>query len=389
MKNRTGILTLLLMSMGMSNLYAEPYLAAWKGVNCNACHMNQTGGYIRNDFGKNYGNGLETFDWKGISDTVETINHNTPSWISTGFDFHESYGALIFPASNTRSSSFNPSSPLVPTGRQSFSIAIKANDAISGVFTYGLDKNNAKEIYALISAMSGSAYLKLGKFTLPYGLELANDNSLVRTDLDPNNVLTFDSLPADGIELGIYPGDLFLNAAIVNHTFFDSITLYTNEKTLSAKGGFSLHEVTLGGSFYSQNLDYSDTKIRYGAFGWTRLGPIVVLGELDFGYDNVSATPFSPVLSRYNYTAYHGSLELDLGDSMYLRFASEWLNDSDLTKIYEYDGFQHTLSFRCYPVNSFKFQLDVERLDPTAGSASYASSGGPYYGILADTYLFY
>src|SRR6185503_4670549 len=118
MKYRAGILTLFLMSMGISNLNAEPYLAAWKGVNCNACHMNQTGGYIRNDFGKNYGNSLETFDWKGISETAETITHSTPSWIAMSFDFHESYGGLIFP--NTTASnmdSFNPPSPFVPGGR--------------------------------------------------------------------------------------------------------------------------------------------------------------------------------------------------------------------------------------------------------------------------------
>jgi hypothetical protein len=377
MKNRIGILTLLLISMGVSNLCAEPYLAAWKGVNCNACHMNKTGGYIRNEFGKNYGNGLQTFDWKGISDTAETIKHNTPSWIDMSFDFHESYGGLIFPnASANNMDSFNPNSPFVPEGRQTFSIAVKANEMISGVFTYRLDgAAAAKEIYAMVSDKSGDFFLKLGKFTAPYGLELANDNSLVRHDLGPNNLFSFDTpfiLP-EGIEVGFYPGDLFLNAAVVNGSL-------PNEKDLSAKGGVSLHEFTLGGSLYTHNLDDVARQVRYGAYGWTRLGPFVLLGEFDAGYDNVAP-------AQDNYTAYHGSLELELGDSMYLRFVSEWLNDSTLAA--SYDGFQHILSFRCYPVRNFKCQLDVERLDPAAGSPSYASSGGPYYGLLLDTYLFY
>src|SRR5579871_968126 len=71
--------------------WAEPYLAAWKGVNCNACHVNQTGGYLRNDFGKNYGNTLQTFDWQGISEEAQKIQHNTPSFIAIGIDLHQGY----------------------------------------------------------------------------------------------------------------------------------------------------------------------------------------------------------------------------------------------------------------------------------------------------------
>src|SRR5579862_8343308 len=88
--NRWGV-GLAVLFLGAVNAWAEPYLAAWKGVNCNACHVNQTGGYLRNDFGKNYGNSLQTFDWQGISEEAQKIQHNTPSFIAMGIDIHQGY----------------------------------------------------------------------------------------------------------------------------------------------------------------------------------------------------------------------------------------------------------------------------------------------------------
>lgn len=97
MKSWIGTLPLLLLLIANSNLWAEPYLAAWQGVNCNACHMNETGGYIRNDYGRNYGNDLKTFDWQGIADAAQAFTHKTPTWVSAGVDLHESFGAFFTP----------------------------------------------------------------------------------------------------------------------------------------------------------------------------------------------------------------------------------------------------------------------------------------------------
>ncbi len=392
MKRWTGM-TLLLMLLAVPNLWAEPYLAAWKGVNCNACHMNETGGYIRNDLGRNYGNDLKTFDWQGIAETAQAFTHKTPTWVVAGVDLHESYGAFFTPGAP--GPQFNPTninSPFGSLGRQSFSIAIKANEAVSGVFTYRLDLNDPQEVFALISGLPSDSYIKLGKFLVPYGLELADDNSLVRDDLISGGAFSFNSSSnTQGAEFGIYPGDLFFNGA----TFNDGAN--PGELDFAAKGGVNLRSFTLGGTVYGQNLSYGASasnvgKIRYGAFGWTNLGPVVILGEFDSGHDNnviaptnaIQVTP-GTVVGQNNYTAYHASFEIDLGRDMYLRFVNEYLNDTDL--IDTFDGFRDVVSFRCYPVRNLKCQVDVQRMDPTTGSANYAS--GPYYGATLDAYMFY
>ena len=363
----------LVAAMGAGKAWGEPYFAAWKGVNCNACHVNQTGGWIRNDFGKNYGNSLETFDWKGLSEAAQTVKHNTPTWVSVGLDVHESYGMAFDKDLKTVNHSFYPAGNSVAgfpyaAGRQSFSIDVRMNEAISGVLTYRLDESVAKEAYGLVHLPEG-AYLKIGKFMAPYGLTLADDNSLVRENLG-GAVFSFDNPTNDGLEVGVYPGIFFANAAVVNADTSQS------QVALSAKGGFNLSEITLGGSFYGQNLDEAslNQSVRYGLFGWGRLGPAVLLGEFDSGQDWKSPT------SRNNYQAYHGSAEFDLGNSVYVRAVSEWLDDS-LDAVGVYEGFRHLLGLRFYPVRNLKCQVELQRYDPSAGD--------PYYALLGDAFIFY
>jgi hypothetical protein len=369
-----------------SQAWAEPYLAAWKGVNCNACHVNQTGGWLRNDFGKNYGNTLQTFDWQGISDAAQKIQHATPSWVAIGMDLHEAYTANFSNNSVLDQNYFNQGT-FYPA-RQSFSIQAKANEVISGVFTYRLDEQTTKEAYALISGMPEGAYIKLGKFMLPYGLTLSDDQSLVREALNTTTGdFSFDNSTNDGLEVGIYPDPVFLNVAVVNGAMGSvadssgATTLSYSEKTISAKGGVCISEFALGGSLYGSNLDLNTRQVRYGGYGWTHLGPVVVLAEYDQGYDGEGVQAPGPMTSETDYKAYHVSAEVDLGNDVYLRFTNEWLNDS--LGLDGLDGYRNVLSVRCYPVRNLKTQIDLVRMDPMI------AVNAPNYAVVADAFVFY
>ena len=383
----------LLASLGaFSAAWAEPYLAAWKGVNCNACHVNQTGGWLRNDFGKNYGNSLQTFDWQGISEEAQKIQHDTPSFIAIGIDIHEGYKTTwnynTFNVPN--SSNFTAQSiQLPPLSRQDFSFQVKANEFVSGVFTYRLDENAAHEAYGLISGLPAGGYVKFGDFMLPYGLTLSDDQSLVRAAL--NASFFFDSTPLGGIEAGIYPDPFFVNVALTNGdtgpVTLPSGQTVQNEKIVSAKGGIHYSEFTLGGSLYGANLDEpggtattitgSNLNLLYGVYGWGRIGPVVVLGEYDQGYNEV---PAAVGIAQDNIYAYHASAEVDLGNDVYLRLTREWRDDNLQMGL---DETRHVLTLRCYPVRNLKAQLDFARMDPNG------TTGQPSYYLLADAYVFY
>jgi hypothetical protein len=373
-----------IMTLTVSGAWAEPYLAAWKGVNCNACHVNQTGGWLRNDFGKNYGNTLETFDWQGISEAAQKIQHNTPTWVSTGLDIHQGYGATFQPNSNLNQNAFYLGSPgsAFPPSHSSFSIQTKANEFVSGVFTYRIDQGGVGEFYGLVSGLPEGAYLKFGKFLTPYGLELSDDNSLIRGNL--NGVFSFDvAAPQNGAEIGVYPDPVFLNFAVFDgEVNGGGVTVPGySEKVFSSRGGVSFSQITLGGSIYGANLDLSNRELLYGAYGWGRVGPVVILAEYDQGYDGLGPVQAGPVTQQTNYQDYHASAEVDLGNSVYLRLTNEWLNDSLSQNAA--DGFRDVLSIRCYPVRNLKFQLDLIRLDPLT------TANNPSYAAVADAFAFY
>jgi hypothetical protein len=265
----------------------------------------------------------------------------------------------------------SPATGVPNGGRQALEIGVKANQDLMGVLTYRLDDYSTREMYILLNNLPADGYLKLGKFTVPYGLELADDNSLIRTPLG----FGFDENPAEGLEGGFFTDPVFLNVA-----FFNGDPT-TSEKAFSGKGGFQGDGWALAGSLYGINLDLVNKSVRYGAYGWGRVWPLVLLAEFDEGYDGINAT------SQNNIQAYHLSLEGDLGYDCYLRLATEWFWDSMGTN--SADGFRHVVSFRCYPVHNLKFQLDLSRTAPNASSVNYTQLGAVEDMVVADAYLYY
>ena len=352
--------------LSASAAVAEPYLAAWKGVNCNACHVDQTGGWIRNDFGKNYGNGLQTFDWQGLT-KPQPLNHQTPAYVAVGLDLHVDYfynGLFTTEYASLSPPTLLPVVSSIQTGRESFSIYAHSNEAISGVVDYRVDNAAKSQMYGLITQLPADGYLKIGAFNPAYGLGLSDDDSLVRGPMG----FTYDTI-LNGLEAGFYPDNFFVNAGVFNDP------LSTLEKVESVKGGFHFSDFTIGGSFYGKDLDTSAYSTRYGAFGWIRLDPFVLLAEADQVTDGGGTQDLE---------AYHASLEADLGNDVFLRLASEYLDHRVKNGT---EGFRHLVSLRCYPVRNLKVQADLARMDYT--SSASPNEGNPGYSILLDTYFFY
>ncbi len=337
------------LSAGMEAAHAEPYFAARQEVSCNACHVNQTGGFGRNAYGRAYGDALHTFDWKGISAAAAAPNQASRHLGFSG-DLHMGY------ARSKASDTFTK-------GRQALSVQAFLNESVAGVLTLRTD-GGFQEAIGLIRRLPQGGYLKLGTFHLPFGLMLADDRSYTRSGLG----FTWDR-GENGMEAGAYPGPFALKVAAFNGNGTSSPDI-DKQKSFSTWGTWKIGPVTAGGSYYRRNSVLQGMQDRWAVFGWGHLGRFVALGEFDRGLTEIDAI----TQAKDRLIAAHGSLETDLGNDIFLRLTEEFLNPSYAVGD---EKRRSVAGFRLFPVPNFQLQLDYEHVEPKANA------------LLSDAHLFF
>jgi len=251
--------------------YAEPYLALREGLPCGACHVNPTGGGMRNTFGDVYaqtqmpqqqvdlgGRGL----WLGgIGDFLRAGGdlRDDFSWTDTphqkktdGFALDELaiYGAAEVIKNRLM---LYVDELLAPGGTQN------------------------REAYGLLWLDDHQFYLKAGKMYLPYGWRLQDDEAFVRQATGVSY-----TTPDNGAEFGFQHGSWNAQLAVTNGTAGASENNQGKEVTSSVvyvKPGWRL------GSSFSDNGATVGERRMGGVFGGFRTGPIAWLGEVDYIVD--------------------------------------------------------------------------------------------------------
>ena len=156
-----------------------------------------------------------------------------------------------------------------------------------------------------------------------------------------------------GVEAGFYPDPFFGKVAVYEGNASDE------GKIFSTWDGFDLSLCTVGGSFYNQpSASHGDVQ-RYGVFGWTKVWRMVFLGEYDRGYTQDPAT-----LSWDRAIAIHGSMEVDLGNSVYLRYTREFLNPSYAIGD---EKTRDVLALNFFPVQYLQVLAQYELVEPVSG----------------------
>src|SRR6201996_7516127 len=169
---------------------AEPYLALLEGYKCNVCHVNPTGGGLRNDFGITYAKVLlpaETIDtkldaWTGkVSDILRVGGDLRADWTrdtaphtpaTTGFDLEQFrvYGDLTIIPDRL---GLYVDEQIAPNGSQN------------------------EEAYVRYGSTTNGFYLKGGQFYLPFGWRLQDQSAFVR-EVSGISMAT----PDKGVEVG-------------------------------------------------------------------------------------------------------------------------------------------------------------------------------------------
>jgi len=249
---------------------AEPYLAVQQGYQCSACHVNPTGGGLRNDFGIVFAENV--MPAAGLPEGV-------PSWSGRVGDFLRLGGDLR--ASWTRTE--------VPraSAQQAFSVdqlriygsTAVIPDRVSLYVDEGLAPGNAHslEAYVRLSDPASGWYLKGGEFYLPFGWRLQDQTAFVR-EVSGISMTT----PDTGVEVGFDRGNWSAQLDLTNGA--------------ANAGTGSGHQVTgqlvwvrsrfrVGGAASATQSEAGNRRVG-GLFAGLRTGPVAWLGEADVVRDD-------------------------------------------------------------------------------------------------------
>jgi hypothetical protein len=276
MRSARAYLILLLLASVVHSAVSLPKFASRNGATCQSCHVNPTGKGMRNDLGRSYGmDDITLPGWKEATDLDEVSTALTPN-IDVGADMR----ALFFYDSRTRSSSaFMMQGDLYFDLRLNRSVRIYLDKGLYSGF----------EAFALAKVLPWNGYAKVGKFTPAYGTRTDDHNAFIRggpfgggafvgpyaslSAAGYASGLLFGERSEDtGIELGVAPGRLTVNAGVFNGApgpGLNGVT-GTRQKAIALRGDarFELASanVMVGGSIYRGPVA-GDVHLYRGVFG--------------------------------------------------------------------------------------------------------------------------
>lgn len=279
---------LILFFLDIKDSFSYPRFAAYTGDKCMDCHVDPTGGTMRNGGGIAYAkNNLSMDMFKKIAGKTQFSPKITDA-ISVGGDVR------VAQVDDQVEGSSNFNSFLAMQG--DLYVNAELNKILNVFVTSGMDIPDPYdvryEVYGMMSNLPANTYFKVGLFKPDYGLKIVEHRAYQRKYLwnTPYNTNT-------GFELGISPEWFNMNIGLynpMNQDFLDGdphkmFVGNTDFNFAFNKLNFNLN---VGGSFFNNPHNASDsaftttiTAVNQGFGGYTRLGflkRIALLGEIDF-----------------------------------------------------------------------------------------------------------
>jgi len=297
--------------------FALPRFAALTGAKCQSCHINPSGGGMRQAFGVQYGR--ETLPVPTWSEELGLDDFSTKltDFVSIGADFRTLYFMQQNPDTGTPPQSVKGSNAFWQMQGDiymNFRLAKKVNIYLDKGLYSGF------EIFGLLNILPGNGYVKVGKFTPNYGLKLDDHRAYVKTYTGFSAEAGRPELT--GAEVGFQPGPFSITGGIFNS--FDGFGSGTgNEKALlgRAEGMFKVSEdvnLGVGGDVFTKK-DASGAKTTlFGGFGSFSYENLSILGEADLREETVSGTKTTGLVTfvEVDYVVIPG-LDLKLGYDFY------------------------------------------------------------------------
>lgn len=245
----------------------EPYLAVRTGLKCSACHTNVTGGGNRSAFGNIFAQ-----TQLPLTPASAVVRKQVAEFLRVGFDLRGEGVAIV---------EGDPEAANLPRTAANLDVAqvylaaafLEERLQVYVDQTVGPERAVAREAFALVRRLPLEGYAKAGKFLLPFGLRIQDDDELIRLPVTGVGYAT----PEQGLEVGIEPGPLALSVAVTNGSVLET----NSSKRVTSRAALVFPRFRVGASASLDERPGAERRELAGAFGGLRVGPVVLLGEVD------------------------------------------------------------------------------------------------------------
>jgi len=221
---------------------ALPRFSSRTNLSCQSCHVNPSGGGMRNAFGEEFGREqLAVQRWQkeyGLEEPSTKITDN----ISYGADFR--FLALY----RTKNNPDVSSAAFIPM-QMDLTLNLAVSKKISLYLNPAFGPYNRLEAFAVAKILPASGYLKAGRFTPPHGLRIDDHTSFVRQATPFRN----NAGQQTGVEFGFAPSPFRFMGAFTNGLRGDTDAGLAKAVYAKAEASGSIIGINLFGGLSSYN----------------------------------------------------------------------------------------------------------------------------------------
>ena len=207
-------------------LFSLPRFTVEEGISCMSCHVNPTGGGMRNDYGTNIYNLDELTIRKWISDSDEDWDGYISDQIQIGGEFR------------IQSFDGNVGSGTFPMQAEIYT-KVDINKNTDFYLEYSMGGSNLYEYFLLFDKIPNNSWLKIGQSSPSYGLMIDDHTSFIKSGNRNRLYSDFPELdrglrdlfnPMDKKPLLIEGGTKFFNSFYITYSLFQPLTYgYQND----------------------------------------------------------------------------------------------------------------------------------------------------------------
>ncbi len=340
MKRLLGIAAVFFLTMVVGETGAAlPRFQSRTGAKCQSCHVNPSGGGMRQAFGQQYGREtLPVPTWSeefGLDDFSTKLTES----VSIGADVRTLFYLQQIPdtsggGSGSASTWNNAFFQMQGDVYLNFKLAKKVSIYVDKGLYSGF------EIFGLLNILPGNGYVKIGKFLPNYGTRLDDHRTFIRDKAGFNPESGRAELT--GGEIGFNPGDFTIMGGFYNAADGFGASISKNKAFLGRIDGiFKLSEdmsLGLGVNAFTKEGGVGIRTDLFGGLGSFSYKDFSVLGEFDLIQQKVSGTKTTGIISyveadfvatpgfdlKFMYEFYDGNKDLKTGSMSRVSFGFEF-----------------------------------------------------------------